>query len=57
MADLSQSIPALDRARNFVESNDISWLLQPAYFQGEIMIVQTIIMLALGYISYKVSKI
>jgi hypothetical protein len=51
------TIPALERARNFVESNDISFLLHPAYFQAEIMVVQSLIITALIYISVKVSKL
>ena len=54
---MTNSIPALERAQEFVATNNIDFLLAPAYFQGHVMLVQSLMALALVYISIKVSKL
>ena len=54
---MESSLPALERAREFVQTGDFHFLISPSVFQAEVFMIQGTILAFLVYISVKVSKL
>jgi len=50
-------IPAIERAKEFIQSGNIDFLVSPHLLQAEMLLVQITIISFLAYISVKVSKL